>query len=222
MNDLIETNNNDNGLRTNLSNMFENTIETNNTSIDSIDKLDDNMIESIHHSSDDNDNGVIPYELLYSNYIDVFFNYDNLLDEKNILEEKMMETKLENESLKKDVSTNKKELNKSNKKFNKLKQKSTTTSKLITDDNLEYLIQQNTKLDTFLNKILVALEKLGKQKNQLPETSSKTLVDILWNTMIWDSKIRLAIIDNHSPNTRMITTTVVDIQRTKRCKTIII
>lgn len=205
---LYDVNNDDNYMevQTNLCQVFDNITETNNTSVESVGKFDENMIESCERRIDvgnndtilENDGDDMTYDLLYSKYIDVCFNNVNLIEDKQILEHRLMNIQLENVSLKSAVNElkmTKVELTKLNVKHNKLKESKETTSKLISEDNLEYLIQQNTKLDSFLYNILPALEKLSKQKNRLADNSSKTLVEILWSSTIWDGKIRLAMID---------------------------
>jgi hypothetical protein len=123
---------------------------------------------------------------------------ESLKNDVMVMEDIMMQLNLDNKSLKNDVielATTKKEFKKLSLRLDRVKGNYKTTSKLISNHNLEYLIQQNTKLEDFLNKILPALEKLGKQKNRLPANMSIKLVDVLWNSTIWESKIRFAIID---------------------------
>jgi hypothetical protein len=199
-----------NGVTTNLSCIFDNIIKNNNISSDCIEKcienIDETMIESCNCSSDDskdvvvvnNIDHIIPYDILYSKYIDICANNKTLMEQKIIMEHKMMQINLDNEALKNDVidlATIKKEFKKLSFRYGIVKQNNKTTSKLINEDNLEYLIQPNEKLENFVNKILPALEKLGKYKNRVPTNMSIKLVDILWNSTIWESRIKFAIID---------------------------
>ena len=154
-NDIIvydaNKNNNLNVVTTNLSQLFENVNKANKSGIstnsigkssdhsstNSIGKSSDHMIESCNRSNSDssddtNDDGIIPYDELYSKYVDACFTNQNLLDDKVILENNMMKINLENEILKmneRELLSNKNELKKTTLRLNKLKESSKTTSK---------------------------------------------------------------------------------------------
>jgi hypothetical protein len=83
------------GVTTNLSRVFDNIIEKNNISSDSIEKcienIDENIFESCDRSSDDSNDVIvvnkydyiIAYDILYSKYIDVCATNRTLLEQKN-------------------------------------------------------------------------------------------------------------------------------------------
>ena len=117
----------------------------------------------------------------------------------------MIELKFENNILKSfetELDEVKEELRKTTLRLNIETDNNSIINDQIKNGNFEFLIQQHTKLESFLESLLPAFVKLGLLKNRMPENMAAKFVEIFWNTCIWDGQIKYAMLNRVSDHYR--------------------